>query len=100
MNAEDRYCNSIMQFANGGITQQNPLPEELFDIYVEYQLYKTPKTLEELEQDLAYYNKINQTVCNKYSQLILWLIENRHPLKINGIETNYIPKPEYFNIPE
>lgn len=39
-NSEDRYCTSLLQFAKGGITHQKPLPEELFDIYVEYQLYK------------------------------------------------------------
>ena len=95
MNPEDRYCNSMLKFAN-----QEPLPEELYDTYLKYQLCKPTRTLEELEQDLYKYNAKYKTVLNTYSQLILWMIKNRHPLYINAQPVKYIPKPQYFLIPK
>ena len=43
-NPEDRYCKSMLEFANQSpidkaILNQDPLPEELYDTYLEYQLY-------------------------------------------------------------
>lgn len=79
---------------------QDPLPEELYDTYLEYQLSKPTRTLEELEQDLYKYNAKYKTVLNTYSQLILWMIKNRYPLYINSQPVKYIPKPQYFLIPK
>ena len=104
-NPEDRYCKSMLEFANQSpidkaILNQDPLPEELYDTYLEYQLCKPTRTLEELEQDLYKYNAEYKTVCNPYSLLILWMIKNRHPLYINAQYVKYIPKPQYFLVPK
>jgi hypothetical protein len=78
--------------------EENIQPLLLKDLGMKFT--KPTRTLEELEQDLYKYNNKYRTVCNPYSQLILWMIKNRHPLYINTQYVKYIPKPQYFLIPK